>query len=148
MMVIKKQYSEKGQSLVEFAFTAVFMFLLLAGIVDLGRAFFSYMAIRDAAQEGAAYGSAFPSDRSGIENRVRETSQTPVPLSDSNVVSVEINPPPESTSLLCEGNGNLISVTVQYNYQITTPLIGSIVGSQIIDLSTTVSDTILRPPCE
>jgi len=42
---------EKGQSLVEFAFGLVILMILISGIVDLGRAFFTYMALNDAAQE-------------------------------------------------------------------------------------------------
>ena len=45
--------TERGQSLTEFAISLVFLLTLLAGIVDLGRMFFAYIIIRDAAQEGA-----------------------------------------------------------------------------------------------
>ena len=59
---------EKGQSLVEFALVLVFLLSLLAGIFDLGRAFFAYIIIRDAAQEGAVFGSIAPkSDLTGFE---------------------------------------------------------------------------------
>jgi Flp pilus assembly protein TadG len=47
---------ENGQSMVEFAFGMVILMIILVGIVDLGRAFFTFMALRDAAQEGAVYG--------------------------------------------------------------------------------------------
>ncbi len=49
-----------GQSLVELAISLTVMLLLLAGAVTFGMAFFSYVAIRDAAQEGALYGSFNP----------------------------------------------------------------------------------------
>jgi hypothetical protein len=133
----------KGQSLVEFAVSAMFMLLLIAGIADLGRAFFSYMAIRDAAQEGAAYGSTYPDDLAGIKNRVQGTSQTPVQLDDDSVVEVKI----EYEGGACEGDGNAIRVTVEYDFRIATPLIGALVQDQSITLRTSVSDTILRPPC-
>lgn len=48
---------EQGQSLVELALSLVLLLTLLAGLVDFGRAFFTYVALRDAAQEGAAYAS-------------------------------------------------------------------------------------------
>jgi hypothetical protein len=138
-----KSSSMKGQSLVEFAVSAMVMLLLIAGIADLGRAFFSFMALRDAAQEGAAYGSTYPDDVDGIENRVRGTSQTPVQLSDKSVVKVLI----EYEGGACEGGGNAIRVTVEYDFRIATPLIGALVQDQSITLKTSVSDTILRPPC-
>ncbi|MFC1879838.1 TadE/TadG family type IV pilus assembly protein, partial [Chloroflexota bacterium] len=57
---------QDGQSLVEFAVALVFLLLLIAGIVDVSRALFTYMALRDAAQEGALYGSTNPLDTGGI----------------------------------------------------------------------------------
>jgi hypothetical protein len=50
----------RGQSLVELAISLTVMLLLLAGAVTFGMALFSYVAIRDAAQEGALYGSMYP----------------------------------------------------------------------------------------
>ncbi len=38
----------------------VILLFLVGGIVDLGRGFFTYMALRDAVQEGALYGSINP----------------------------------------------------------------------------------------
>jgi hypothetical protein len=43
----------KGQSLVEFALLLPLFVLLIIGIFELGRAFFSYIAITNAAREGA-----------------------------------------------------------------------------------------------
>ena len=48
---------EKGQSLVELAMSLVMLLTLLAGVVDFGRAFFTWITLRDAAQEGASYAS-------------------------------------------------------------------------------------------
>ena len=52
--------SERGQGLVELALVLPLLILLLAGTVDLGRAFFSYIVITNAAQEGARAGSRLP----------------------------------------------------------------------------------------
>ena len=49
----KKNLSEKGQSMMEFAFGMVFLLIMLAGIVDGGRALFTYMALRDGVKEAA-----------------------------------------------------------------------------------------------
>jgi Flp pilus assembly protein TadG len=53
-------HNERGQSLVELAISLTVMLLLLAGAVTFGMALFSYVAIRDAAQEGALFGSFNP----------------------------------------------------------------------------------------
>ena len=52
--------SERGQSLVELALVLPLLILLLAGMADLGRAFFSYIEITNAAQEGTRAGSRLP----------------------------------------------------------------------------------------
>jgi Flp pilus assembly protein TadG len=48
--------SAKGQSLVELAISLVILLFLLAGIVEFGLAFFQFVQLRDAAQEGALFG--------------------------------------------------------------------------------------------
>ena len=53
-------HNARGQSLVELAISLTVMLLLLAGAVTFGMALFSYVAIRDAAQEGALFGSINP----------------------------------------------------------------------------------------
>jgi len=75
MPVIKRKrratQSERGQSLVELAITLPVLILLLLGTVDFGMAIFSYSMLRDAAQEGAFYGSFNPANTAEIENSAR-----------------------------------------------------------------------------
>ena len=51
--------------MIELALSFVVLLLLLMGVVDLGRAYFAFMSMRDAAQEGAAYGSIYPINLAG-----------------------------------------------------------------------------------
>ena len=134
---------EQGQALVEFAAVLVILLVLLAGTLDLGRAFFVFMSLRDAAQEGATYASINPTDTTGINNRVRATSTNPVDLSDTSLVNVTINP----VGPQCAGNAVEVVVAVP-DFRITTPLLGSIIGTQSLNLEARVTDTILTPPCK
>lgn len=52
--------AERGQSLVEFAFTAMILVILLSGIVDLGRLYYIFVALEDAAGEAALFLSVAP----------------------------------------------------------------------------------------
>jgi Flp pilus assembly protein TadG len=143
--------SQKGQSLVEFSILAVFLIILLAGVVDFGRAYFTFIEMRDAAQEGASYGSFAPNDFNGIEARVRDTMKDPVDLSDPAVVQVtpELSNPPYA----CAGfnpsslESNTIRVTIKYDMPITVPFLGAIIESQTLPLEAVIEDAILRPPC-
>jgi Flp pilus assembly protein TadG len=49
-----------GQSMVEFALLLPLIVLLLVGVFDLGRAFFSYIAITNAAREGTRVVTFWP----------------------------------------------------------------------------------------
>ena len=82
----RKGTNENGQGLMEFAISILIFLILIAGIVDLGRAFFTYMALHDAAQEGALYGSINATDIDNIKARVRETANQPIQLTNDDIV--------------------------------------------------------------
>ena len=138
---VKLQRGERGQSLVELAMSLTVIMLLLAGAVDFSIAYFSFAAMQDAAQEGALYGSINPTDEDGIINRVRSASTNPVDLSDEDLVDVTVTLSGDA----CEGNE--IRINVIYDYPISMPFIGSIIGAQQIPLNASVTDTILQPLC-
>jgi len=153
---------ESGQSLVEFAVGMVVLLILLVGIVDGGRALFTYLSLRDAAQEGAMYGSAVPYiEVSGnrlinpdIEARTLESSQTVSDLSGELAVTVEFIDTAGISFDVADQQpcpGDAIKVWVRFpNFQLTMPLIGVLVGadgSYTIPITAWVSDTILTPPC-
>lgn len=137
-------YREKGQSLVEFAVGMVILVILLAGIVDGGRALFTYMALREAAQEGALYASIDPTNTDEIIKRVENASDTLQQIktdgSATLVTSVVVIGTP------CSGHG--IQVRVRYdNFPIGMPFLGAALGSQTVPISAGVTDTILTPAC-
>ncbi len=165
--------SARGQSLVEFAISLTAIVLLLSGAVDFGIALFSYVAIRDAAQEGALYASlnpcvpgsewANPADwdgsctasdpinLDGIRARVRASSSQPVDLANTSVVPDSYITAAYTGSAGCEGLtsgvGNAVTVTVRFDHHILMPFAGLIVGGQEIHLTASVTDTILQPAC-
>lgn len=140
-----KQKSERGQSLVELAISILILIYLLSGAVEFGIAFFQFVQLRDAAQEGALYGSMNPGDLAGIEARVRAASSSPIDLSIDDAdtgVTVDIDFPDGDQ---CEGNG--IEVVVTHDHQIFMPFMPQLLGRNEIPLAATVTDTILTPVC-
>jgi len=137
---MKRIKSERGQSLVELAISIVILIYLLAGAVEFGLAFFQYVQLRDAAQEGALYGSMNPLDSANINLRVRNASTSPVNLLDTSKVTVT----PTIIGAACEGNG--IKVTVSFNHHVFMPFMSQFIGDEI-PLVATVTDTILSPIC-
>src|SRR5436853_92906 len=57
--------SRRGQAMVEFSLLAPVFFLLLVGVLDLGRAGFYFVLGSDLARQGARYGSAWGNNGSG-----------------------------------------------------------------------------------
>ncbi len=140
------QRSEEGQSLVEFAISLTFLLILLAGAVNFGIGLFHFVAMRDAAQEGALYGSMQPDDNTGIRNRVANAAGGDGLISrlyanGSGPLQVAIS----YSGAHCEGNG--ITVTLTYPFPLTVPFLSTFIGSNTINLRAEVTDTILTPPC-
>jgi Flp pilus assembly protein TadG len=140
----KTSRSEKGQSLVELAISMVFVIMLLIGVVDFGLAFFSWVAIRDASQEGAIYGAICPNDENAIVTRVREASNTPVNLKNFDRTNIEVDIP----SLQA---GGPITVLVEFDYQSITPVASAVIGENgFLTLRASTTNTILtttEPSC-
>jgi hypothetical protein len=128
---------ERGESLVEFSVGITILLVLLAGILDLGRAYFSYIALQDAAQEGASYASIAPSDLTGIRERVRASSNGPVDFFSfkDNQIDVQL------LGGSCAGSG--IKVTVQFDFNLVAPFF----SGNILNLSAEATDTILQDSC-
>jgi hypothetical protein len=133
----KKDHLKKGQGLTEFALGITFMMILLAGTVDLGRAFFTHLSLIDAAQEGASYASIAPDDVDGIRQRVRTTSSDFIDFSSFTDDQIDI----QVIGHTCAGNS--IKITLHYDFSFIAPFI----SLNVLPLSAEAIDTILQPPC-
>lgn len=147
---------ERAQSLVELAVALPVLVLILLGTVDFGMAIFSYAVLRDAAQEGALYGSFNPGNKGEIENRARSISpraedaiySSPINLRDKTLVLVKI----KALGAYCQGSthgvANSIQVNVSYNYPLIMPFMGPLLNTETISLTGTATNIILQPPCQ
>ena len=143
---------EKGQSLVELAITFTMIMFLLSGVVDLGRAFLVVIALRDAAQEGAVYGSLNPTDVPGIHDRVYANSTSPVNLAESTGRVTPFVSWPNGKA--CAGpvsgstdQANGIRVAVTYDFEFVMPLFSAFIGSNSLPITVAATNTIITPPC-
>lgn len=55
-----KETHERGQSIVEFTFSLPFLLLILLMIIEMGVVFTTYLAVVNAAREGAVFASMYP----------------------------------------------------------------------------------------
>ncbi len=142
---------EKGQSLIELAISMIILLILLAGIVDLGRALFTRFTLMDAAEEGIIYGIGFPTDCNQIVERIQANlSSRVLPESVSISVNIERNDGTFSTCYIIPFAevyaGKILRVNVSSDFAIGMPFLGSFVGGQSIPLEVEANGIILRPP--
>jgi len=160
------KHSEKGQSMVELAVAIVVLLILVAGVVDLGRVAFHYIAMRDAAKEAASYASVFPNNNQQIFARATDgiagdgvdPSRIEVNLkiyksAGTYECNWSVSSPdacassPDTSGSNVVAVNNVIEVTITDSaFPITMPLLGSFLGSQTINLSTTIQDVVISVP--
>jgi Flp pilus assembly protein TadG len=157
-----KMKNERGQSLVEFAVSLVMLLILLSVIVDGARALFTFLSMRDAAQEAASYASYKPTDTVGIVQRACTASDLMNDHCGDTSSCASSNPATcgdmvlSSTATgtgLCMattsgGVANGITIDIQYpSFPLAMPFVGAFVGGQTVPISAQVTDTILSPNC-
>ena len=131
--IIGSKPREDGQSMVELALTLTILLILLAGTIDFGRAFFTWIEMRDAAQEGAVYGSFCP-DLAKIEARVRDN------LNPIYTYVVDIAKPNLSI-------GEPITVNVTTHIPLTMPFLSTVIRTDTIAIHATIIDSIIKTSC-
>lgn len=110
--------NEPGQAMVEFALTITITLMLIFGMIDFSRAIYTASVIQWAAQQGARAGIANPPPTNlQIEAAVRGR------LAGLNPATAVITP---------ERSGNLVTVTVAYEYDFMVPMISRITGKSIM----------------
>jgi Flp pilus assembly protein TadG len=119
---------QEGQSLVEAAVIVPILLLLLAAVVDFGRAFDAYIVLTNAAREGARFASlAYPLTESEIQQLVIED----VVGSGTNITNMtEFT----TANVLLESTESDVAVTVSYDFDLW---FGGIIGLDTIPLSKT-----------
>ena len=129
---------EEGAVLIEFAIVIGLFFMLVFGMVDFGLAINTKTQMTNAGREGARLGTV-TLDATVVEDRVRETA----PNLDQVILAVTVtceqpddSPCPGGTpGDLSNGEaGDSVVVTIDYRYNLITPLPSFIDSDNKIDL--------------
>lgn len=138
---------QRGQSLVELAISVTILMFLLSGLIEFGMIFFQFVQLRDAAQEGALYGSITPNATdTDIALRAKGASNSPIDLMNNPNLEVSVTYPDDNgLPQVCEGDG--VKVTLNYGHKIFMPLLPQFLGTDTVVISASVTDTLLVKTC-
>ncbi len=112
--------------------TPLFLLLVL-GIVDLGRALYTDLALKEAAQEGAIYASYEPFDPLKTVQRITSSIDNPT-LTSANI-TIDCSVPDQ------------VAVTVTYDHTYLTPLLGPMLGGSITLQRTFIGQIVSNNNC-
>jgi Flp pilus assembly protein TadG len=142
----EKNKLERGQSFVELAISLVFLLVLLSTVLDLGWALFTFMAIRDSAQEASSFASICQ-DPVSIEKRLKDSATAPINLRDIQSFQIQYFDGSGNTIANYRNvdGGDSVKVTLTVNHQILTPFVGAFIGNKnMYPLKADATNKILR----
>lgn len=144
----RRRNRKNGQSLVEFALVLPLLLVMVAGAVDLGRMFYSYVTIESAAREAAFYGASDPEcdinqplclDPANVTWRLNEDLSGLDGVTWS-IQCLDTGGTPRANSACAEGDSYTVGIT--YPFQLVTPILSSVVGTGF-DISVSQSALVL-----
>jgi Flp pilus assembly protein TadG len=125
----QKTKDRRAQAMVEFAIVAPILFLLLFGIIEVGRMIFLYSAVVNASREAVRYGSAVGYDDTGVIKYKNCSAMVnlakQVAFSPNAIVRIYYDTGPGTTTTECttaqytgfRKPGDRIKVVVQVDYR-------------------------------
>jgi hypothetical protein len=145
MLKLTRSKAERGQSLVEVALTFPILLLILSGMIDLGRLYFTYVALEDVVGEAALYLSINPGCRyesdgpacvypNNAYDRAKAAAGYEV---DWTKVTLELETPTTS------GVGEPVKASLRYSFLLMTPLLPRSNGMNQMQLSTLATQIIV-----
>jgi Flp pilus assembly protein TadG len=125
---------QSGQSLVELAFLLPTFLLITLGVVDLGRAFYESIAIQGAADAGSLKAARYGQSEADVKSVIKASTNPDVfpflEIQDSEIsLTMDTSP---------TGRNSAYTVMVTRNFQLLTPLVGNVLGSQALTLRSVV----------
>ncbi len=142
---------EQGQSLVEITVGFTVLLILVSGLLDLGRAYYTYVALEDGAGEAALYLSINPGcwePADGAEcadpnNALYRARNAGGGFVEWSAALISVDPPAAEDR---DEIGDTVTVTIEYDYELLTPIIPRIAGVNPIKLRGQASQIIVVEP--
>lgn len=121
-MIRRLWKGEHGQALVEMALVLPLFFLLLFGVIEMGRIGYSYITVSNAAREGGRVATIGGTDLD-IINSINNAA---VSL-DRASLTITITPPENQRQ-----SGQEVTVQVTYLVQLIIPIISNVITNPVV----------------
>jgi hypothetical protein len=153
LSVSKRSARSRGQSLAEFALILPVLLLLLLTAIDLGRLMYSQITITNAAKEGALVASQGGTFQSGQPCNAANSVRCGV-LTEAEGGFVEVDGTRvELSPAVCDKNAQYpptgsppnVAVSVEAPFDVITPIIGDIIGANLVLKSTAEAQCLVVP---
>lgn len=119
---LQDRQAQRGQGLLEFALVILALVIVMVGIIDFGRMYFTYATVANAAREGARYGIIYPTHRTAEDspdpNNITYRTRAMLSLIGGSA-EIQITYPDDG----CMTPGCRIRVKVSTQFDMWTPLI-------------------------
>jgi Flp pilus assembly protein TadG len=129
---LRRSY-DQGVAAVEMAIVLPLLVFLAFGIIDVGRVLFTHIAVQEATQEGALYGSFSPNDPTAVRQRVIESLESPVL-------------DPGDIAVTCP-SVDRIAVAVTHDVQLLTPIASDWFGGSFTLTKTVTGHVFSQDAC-
>lgn len=123
--------ASRGQAAMELALVLPVIFILLFGVIEVGRAFVVYSEVTNAAREGARYGVVHPEDSTLIEAAVHSK----LAIVSQEEVAVTVTYDDGAFPLTEPTFGDRVVVTVTHDLTLFIPIIADLIGSLHIEVA-------------
>ncbi len=117
----RKVRRQRGQSLAEFALLLPLLMTILVGTLDLGRAFYTYVSLTNAAREAARYAA--------VNGTAASSAQVQGEFMSGGSDISGCAPGSLTFSSTGGGRGNLYTVEVSCQFTLLTPFVATAIGA-------------------
>jgi hypothetical protein len=122
----------RGQALVELAIILPVLLLVVLMALDLGRVFFGWVGLNNAARIGASYAAAHPTAWVPPGNSIQQANYEAQILADANALNCALpGTIPDPVFAGGTGLGESAHVTLTCDFSLLTPLVSQILGGSI-----------------
>jgi len=127
---------QRGQALVELALILPVVAMLVVAATDLGRAYYAYVGIVGAAEQGARVAADLRNDDTAINTAVKNEPDGNLTIADGDIlVSCPGGlSPVYGIPASCRQRGMPVQVAVRYNFRLVTPFVARLLGNDTIVL--------------